>query len=895
MRKNDKLTSPPRERVSVAIQGLDRSTPDDLCKDGTCEELHNLRYKDSAWRPVSAYAEKQFGQAFPLGYKVVYKHPASPEDKYIVENAQKNISTAGYYYYEVSTNDTSMSQATLIAKFNEKQKVSHFGNVLYLGDNSFIYSDGAYHPYSNSTTFPTLDYTNRIGSRINPDYFAVDTPDIQLTFSGVGNDGLPSTIKLTLAVDAWYPLTILDAALQSAPQDVKFRFLWLFKLDVSESTKETDWAADPFPTLKDGYWSGEYAMFAVLRMQDGTYLNPSPVALNTNQNNYSFLEGFELGGLGKIYIDGVGVFPFRGRGLVTKYATIADRASYSSSIVPYYYANLMATDVKISIPANIDTTLIQSVTLFCSRNFSIFDYDAIKAIDTFSGTTKVSSLFLDNDIFNSPFYKVHEVDINDCNIDEETQTKFTSITLNAASFERMTTDLVYEPTINEVISSKVTFDYNNRLHLADVTETIKTDYFTDLLKPAPNEDDGTSIGVILRKNGRTFSAWSKEILGIDIADKYSTLLSVHNPSAENILFKHGGTYSAKLKTAYENNISYFHNKATDDYRYPPIVIAKLPTIKGDFFSASISEPNRLQVSSANNPFSFPFVNSYAIGSANNRIIALQSAAIEMSDAKFGEFPLFAFTEEGIFALQAGSTTLYASIIPINYDKIINPNTLAINGGIIYITERGVHLLAPRGDKLTSEASTLISSPIHDKDGRPPLDFLRTCQIMWPKQHNEVIFHNPDNGGDIAYVYNLDAGYWSTRSLTGAKLNTDEMVDGNTIYNLADEGETALLYTNIVTRPIKLGNVEFKRLETIIPRISGINNSGQFTFFGAVKPNEFMLLRTARVPWANPLIIRRTPFSAKYFKAVLEARLTSPSFSITHIDFEWYRKFQHRMR
>ena len=52
MRKNDNLTSPPRMRTSVAISGLDRSTPDDMVKDGACEELHNVRYKDNAWRPV---------------------------------------------------------------------------------------------------------------------------------------------------------------------------------------------------------------------------------------------------------------------------------------------------------------------------------------------------------------------------------------------------------------------------------------------------------------------------------------------------------------------------------------------------------------------------------------------------------------------------------------------------------------------------------------------------------------------------------------------------------------------------------------------------------------------------------------------------------------------------
>jgi hypothetical protein len=49
---------------------------------------------------------------------------------------------------------------------------------------------------------------------------------------------------------------------------------------------------------------------------------------------------------------------------------------------------------------------------------------------------------------------------------------------------------------------------------------------------------------------------------------------------------------------------------------------------------------------------------------------------------------------------------------------------------------------------------------------------------------------------------------------------------------------------------------------------------------------------------NPITLRRTPFSAKYFKChmLMEPEL-GESFnpSITHIDFEWYRKLRHRMR
>jgi hypothetical protein len=269
----------------------------------------------------------------------------------------------------------------------------------------------------------------------------------------------------------------------------------------------------------------------------------------------------------------------------------------------------------------------------------------------------------------------------------------------------------------------------------------------------------------------------------------------------------------------------------------------------------------------------------------------------MSDAKFGEMPLYAFTTEGIFALQAGSETLYSNVIPINYDKIINPNTLAINGAIVYITEKGVHLL-------TNQGTQVISAPIHDSAGMPPLDFLRSCKIIYPKQYNEIVLLNETDKEGVAYVYNLDAGYWSTRDLKGFKLNTDELYLGNTIYDLADEDESKALAMTITTRPIKLGNIEFKRLETIAPRMSSGDKdfASHIHLTGSVDGTNYMTLREhdleIEAHKVNPFTLRRTPFSAKYFKYHMfmepkQGETFNPS--ITHIDFEWYIKFRRRMR
>lgn len=894
------LSTPPRQKTSVAISGLDRSTPDDIVKDGACEELHNVRYKDNAWRPVhehkvAAHPNLPISTA-DTTYNIVYKHPAAPESHYIVE-----IKVNGkYYYYDYDSAIAQWQNAiTLIASFDEQQKVSHFGNVLFFNSDSYLLLDGVYSHYANDTTHPILDYTNRISpeTRINPDYFAVDTPNIELTFERK-EDGSITTIKLTLAQDAWYPMEMFNSALQTAPQGVQFRFLWLFKLDVSPSTKETDWATDPFPTIRSGYWSGEHAMFAVLRMNDGTYLNPTPVIINTNQNDYSILEGFVVGDMGNIYIDGTGgVWPFRGRGLVTKYAPIAERESFSSILIPYYYVNMMSTDVKVSVPADIDDTLIQSIALFSTLNFPIFNYETIKAVDTFSGGAKISKLFKDNDILNSQFYKAHEVNIADCALDENNNTKYFNFTINGSTFEQLSTSLFYEPSISEVISGKVSLDYNNRLHLADISSSIKSEYFEEVLEVDPNEDNPTKIGVVINRNGYVTTAWSEDIFGSELKEKSNTLISIHNSAATDIIFKRANLYSAKLKNAVANNIAYFYFNPTDDFRYPPIYIGKLAQYKGNIKSDKINEPNRIQVSAPNNPFSFPFENSYAVGSSNNRIIALQSAAIEMSDAKFGEMPLYAFTTEGIFALQAGSETLYSNVIPINYDKIINPNTLAINGAIVYITEKGVHLL-------TNQGTQIISSPIHDSAGMPPLDFLRSCKIIYPKQYNEIVLLNETDKEGVAYVYNLDAGYWSTRDLGGFKLNNDELYLGNTIYDLADEDESKALPMTITTRPIKLGNIEFKRLETIAPRMSSGDKdfASHIHLTGSVDGTNYMTLREHDLEIeehkVNPFTLRRTPFSAKYFKYHMfmepkQGETFNPS--ITHIDYEWYIKFRRRMR
>lgn len=903
----EKLSTPPRQKTSVAISGLDRSTPDDMVKDGACEELHNLRYKDNAWRPVSELAQTgTYTPSLSVGTKkIVYKHPVTGDNRYIVELESSSVDHTKYTYFDV---DITTSEETAIATFDEKQRVSHFGNVLYFGNFAYRYSNGEYTPYIIQDVTPLVESTFSFGKTISPIIpwlFQVDT-EVTLPNSVAGGSHLSK--------DTWYEVlattgeNLYEQILRRLPTETKIKFA--FKLaDIEENGTITPINT---PTYSSGHWMGEHAIFAILRMRDGTYLNPSPLSIGITRNDFT---DYEINRNDITHYFSNGTTSYQPRKTQDIYITcpwytpsrLDTMTDYGSS--PFAYA---IEDVIVSIPDHIDTDVVESIALCSTRVFGTLDLSKVASINaTFRDFPRF--LFSDSDILKSTFYLIAEKTLNEC--DRANGKIYFSTRIDSTAIENIPSRAVYEPSIVSTLNYKGSIDYNNRLHIYDITQDFEELLsIQDIIYPSTSSGDTTRLGLDVVASLYDIIRWTPKVNGANIKDVHSLVLSSHDYRVKefyalrNELGADPYTLRFIASRSEANNIAYYINPSTGSCKYPPISLDKLEDhVTSAIYSAEFTplhESNRLQVSSANNPFSLPFENSYAIGSASNRIIALQSAAIEMSDAKFGEFPLFAFTEEGIFALQAGSETLYASITPINYDKIINPNTLAINGGIIYITERGVHLLAARGDKLTSEASTLISSPIHGKDGRPPLDFLRTCQIMWPKEHNEVIFHNPDNGEEIAYVFNLDAGYWSTRSLKGTKINTDEMVDSNAIYDLTHEDVSKTLAGAISTRPIKLGNVEFKRADTIIPRLSTGSTSSILSFnaLGSVDGSKFHPLRKCNLQLepnkVNPIVIRRTPFSAKYFKFIFgldHSRGVPYSTAITHIDMEWYTKFQRRMR
>lgn len=688
------------------------------------------------------------------------------------------------------------------------------------------------------------------------------------------------------------------------------------------------------------YWSGEICLFATLRMDDGTVVSQTPPYIIASElkrqykmdeqpiddkycNNYYVVKKF----------NGEPIFCLKSRFAFNKQLRFTTNNFMFAPIV-----NIQTGDFKLNAYKH-----IKDVAIYATRINPTFDYgklvseyrnwelagrryDETKDPEAFSGSTNLDTIFAENKLLEQPFYLIKTIPKDEL-INNEI-----SIKLNSELLENAEANTEYEPNqYAHTLSFTGIKEYNSRIHFFDINTQYSKGYDPVLPYEHTSEpSDADSLITEIKKDSRILSIvrcedkmFTKDIVSLVVyPDANATNIRIACKSGNNTFNIYR---TLVLHESRHLNIAYYitpreildfgqidseaggsttRGAKTCYVKYPATTIPDNPTdinISVDIID-SYRQPNRLQTSGVNNLFNIPYSNSYAIGTESNRILAVNSAAIEMSDAKFGEFPLYVFTEEGVFAMQSGrGEVLYSATIPLNYDRIINPHTLAINQNVLYITDRGIHALF-------SNQSKLISEPLNDLQNLPPLEFLRNARMCYQHPFNEVIVWDDSKATDgtyqqnTAFVYSLGGGYWSTRDFEGTKLNTDEIFarkNAGLIFILDLNGETARLgnpsTVRLVTRPIKLGSAEFKRLETFIPRLfAEIPLTVEISFEASVDQKTWIPLRKDCIDTDRDFTLRRFPFSFRYLRISLET-IISKNFELTRFDIEYYLRFLHRLR
>lgn len=206
----------------------------------------------------------------------------------------------------------------------------------------------------------------------------------------------------------------------------------------------------------------------------------------------------------------------------------------------------------------------------------------------------------------------------------------------------------------------------------------------------------------------------------------------------------------------------------------------------DYYEDFYFDHNRVQLTELNNPFFYPAINSYRIGMGE--ILGLSTNAVALSSGQFGQYPVFCFCSDGIWTMNIGTgDTLINSITPLSEKVCNNPESITpIDGGTVFTTDSGLYIISGAQVVEISEiaegahVSTLTTLqqynnliPLLLRDrvcSASLLSYLSGASIGYDYEEREIIVSNFSYR--YSWVYNLKSKHWHKISNTWRGFVTD---------------------------------------------------------------------------------------------------------------------------
>lgn len=445
-------------------------------------------------------------------------------------------------------------------------------------------------------------------------------------------------------------------------------------------------------------------------------------------------------------------------------------------------------------------------------------------------------------------------------------------------------NLVHQPTLpiddftHHNITAGYTYIYNQRLHMANIKTNftkgfdlrafipcnnpngLEHDAQTKEITPFPQQSYTKAHIQIYINNNQTTQTTSLLTTAINVKFFYiNPFISYPDSRAyraeititdiNNIILGHK---TLELKPHPYLNIAYYIDPSLSETKINIEGVSVPPLHFTDYSDPFIQtiEENKIKVSALQNPFIFPVENTYIAG--NGKTIALASNSIPVSQGQFGQYPLYAFTTDGIYILAVGTGNIvYANIAPVSEEIAIAGTVHPVTGGVFFLTNRGAFIIA--GSQTTPisapiNTNTLLQNIQHydqilntllpGKNIRiqPFLNFITAnhLTIHFNYIQNEIIIASASD--NFAYVYNLNSRSWHTTTHTFTPVQNCYphlfgIVDRKVLDISAETDIPAPVL--LLTRPLKFTSQQFKTLQRHILRayISTPSPAGLFTHSG----------------------------------------------------------------
>lgn len=316
-----------------------------------------------------------------------------------------------------------------------------------------------------------------------------------------------------------------------------------------------------------------------------------------------------------------------------------------------------------------------------------------------------------------------------------------------------------------------------------------------------------------------------------------------------------------------------------------------PTISNEE-ERTIEIPNKIYTSEVNNPFYFPVTGINTVGTG--KILGISTAAKALSQGQFGQFPLYAFTDEGVWALEVNSSGGYSAKQPITRDVCISSDSITqIDTAVLFATDRGIMEIS--GSQTQCLTDIINGNDFFSLDHLPGLaklypngipqvdctfsEYRKGARMAYDYVNQRIIVFSENK--NYAYVFSMKSKLWGivassfTTAINSypnayamAKIKTvgsdgKQEVTNNCLVDLSRSAETHQKGL-LVTRPIKLDVASMlKTFDTVFLR--GLFSKGkvQVVLYGSRDNINWHLIHSAKEHYLRGF--RGTPY--KYFRIV----------------------------
>ncbi|MBQ2979865.1 MAG: hypothetical protein IJE18_07135 [Bacteroidaceae bacterium] len=385
--------------------------------------------------------------------------------------------------------------------------------------------------------------------------------------------------------------------------------------------------------------------------------------------------------------------------------------------------------------------------------------------------------------------------------------------------------------------------YNGRLHIGDVTEYLMHELTLSQYSYVEADEGDSGLEnlsqhvVIVYYDVDNAERVVRRTIGESwVGSMTSRLISVPDSRARKIVIAQRGLCAElPLQEHSMDNMAYYYNE--EGIPWKTITDAEYNSLLSTAYNGAVDRRNVIKVSELHNAMLYGNDKTYTVG--NGAVVAMAVATKAISEGQFGQYPLYVFSEDGVYALLSGSgEVLYGNIAPVSRHVVDRAGMVCgIDDAVVFGTRQGIFVLVggearkisnsldDHGVRLTGNRS--LHKIVEAFAGvtlstRSMREVIREGMLGYDYVNNELLVYVP--GDAYCYAYSFAEQLWHSYEY-GVQYTVENypnlhivcsMGSSSAVYELSDEDsgitQDSML---LVTQPMTLGDaMNVKKIERI---------------------------------------------------------------------------------